>query len=93
MTLTQKEAKLVKNIYDNCLGRLQVQNMDTSNFEDYEGCVLAFVERTFKKGKAQALADEIKWLKGNRDIIEGIDVLEVDKRLKKLNKTAQEMTK
>ena len=37
-----------------------------------------------QEGKAQALADEIKWLKENRDIIDGIDVLEVDKRLVKL---------
>jgi hypothetical protein len=30
--------------------------------------------------------EELKWLKKNRDIIDGIDVLEVDKRIKELSK-------
>ena len=48
--------------------------------------VIKLMEMARDTQKQKDIKEEIEWLKSNRDIINGIDVLDVDKRLQKLNK-------
>jgi len=47
--------------------------------------VIKLMEMARDTQKQKDIKEEIEWLKSNRDIINGIDVLDVDKRLQKLN--------
>jgi hypothetical protein len=47
-------------------------------------------EKGIKRGRDLAGKEEFKWLLKNRNIIDGVDVLDVDKRMKELKRREKE---
>ena len=51
--------KRLDSLYEDCLGKLQCQDVDTSDLDDYKDVIIAFMLATEQQAKQEMLKDEI----------------------------------